>query len=135
MFVFEAGKIIIINCVLLKGIQRCLTPNRAHVIDKKNKEIMRWYQRKVRYSTYDICWPNPSIWISRRKDWACATCKHPKIAFCVLVISNFTSISWTLLLKKALAKICSTLGGRVSLLVKLLNSKSGIVSRRKEYDS
>lgn len=38
MFVFEAGKILTINCVMLKGIQTRLTPNRAHVIDKKKKK-------------------------------------------------------------------------------------------------
>jgi len=102
----------------------------GHTSSIGNSGIIKRYLRIVRYSTGDICWHNPSIGIARRKSWACVACKHPKIAFCLVVMSNLTSISWTLLLKVALAKTCYALGGTMSLLVKLLTSKFGIVPRR-----
>ncbi|KAJ0891784.1 hypothetical protein HanPSC8_Chr09g0358131 [Helianthus annuus] len=91
---------------------------------------MRRYLRIVRYSTGDICWPNPSIGIARRKSCACGARRHSKTALCLTVKSNCTSISWTILLKRALANACWASGGAVSLLVKPLKSKLGIVSRR-----
>lgn len=95
-----------------------------------NMGIIRGYIRIIWYSTGDLCWHNKSKGIAKRKYWACATCKQPKTTFCLVIISNFTSMSWTFLLKKALAKICYALGGEMSLLVKLLKSKSGITTLR-----
>jgi len=99
-----------------------------HTSSIGNNGKMRRYRRIVWYSIDEICWFNPSLGMARRKSWACVACKHPKIIFYLVVMSNFTSISWTLLLKRALAKTCFALGGTISLLVKLLLSKAGIVS-------
>jgi len=103
----------------------------GHTTSIEKSGIIRRYLRIVRYSTSDICWPNPSIRIARRKSWACPACKHPKITFCFVVMSNLTFISWTILLKRAPAKTCCILGRTVSLLVKLLTSKSRFVPRFK----
>jgi hypothetical protein len=46
-----------------------------------NSGIISRYLRIIRYSNGDMWWFNPSMGIARRKSWACAAFKHPKIAF------------------------------------------------------
>jgi len=60
---------------------------------RENNGIIKQYLRILRYSAYDICCLNPSIKIVRRKSRACVACKHLKADFCLVFISNLTSIS------------------------------------------
>jgi len=105
---FEVGKLLTMNFVLPKGIQTSLMAKRDTSSIQNNGTIRR-YMIIVQYSIGDICWPNPSIWIIRWKYRACVACKHPKTTFCLVVMSNFTSISRTLLLIRTLIKICCAL--------------------------
>jgi hypothetical protein len=52
----------------------------------RNNEIMRRYQR-------NMCWPNPSMEIARRKSWACAAFKYSKTTFYLIVMPKSTSMS------------------------------------------
>jgi len=105
---FEVGKLLIMNFMLPEGIQTCLMAN-MDTSSIENNGIIRRYLRIVWYSIGGICCPNPSIRIARRKYWACGSCRHSKTIFCLVVMSNFTSISQTLLLKRMLVKICCAL--------------------------
>lgn len=70
------------------------------IFAKGNKRIINRYLRILRYFTDDIFWHNPSIRLSRRKSWAHAVCKIQTL----MVMSNLTSMSWTILLKRHLPK-------------------------------
>lgn len=97
----------------------------------ENKEIMRPYLIIVQYSTGDIFWPNPSIGIVKSKSWACVACKYPKTAFYFASMSNCISMSWALLLKRALVKTCRALGGDNILVSK--TTKIKVESYHEDY--
>jgi len=129
MFVFEVGKLLITNNMLSNCIQTRLTTNMTHLINGNNG-IMGRYRMIVRYYNDDIYWPNPTIRIAKRKFGAFVACKHAKTTFYIVVMSNFTSISWTFLQERTLVKPCHALGRTISLLVKLLYLKSGTTPQR-----
>lgn len=130
MSILETRELSTMNRVFPKGIQTCLATNWAYLV---NWEYVN-YEAVTKDSsvlTGDICWPRPSIGIVSRKSWAWGARRHSKTTFCLTVISNLTSISWTILLKRTHAKTFWDLGGAVSLLVKPLQSNPGIVSWRR----
>jgi hypothetical protein len=91
---------------------------------------MRRYLRIVRYSNEDMCWPNPSMKIARRKILSMCCFQTPKNGFLsgshvkinFHVVNNFT--------KKNTCKNMLDFRETVSLLAKLLKWKVGIISRR-----
>lgn len=99
-----------------------------------NKGIVSWYLRMVRYSIEDICWPIPSICITKRKSWTCNDCEQPKIAFYLVIMSNFTSMFWALLLKGELAKTCYDVLASKTAKVKIWNRNTKIIQSSVEIN-
>lgn len=69
-----------------------------------NNIIRSWCIRIVRHSTYGLCCPSPSKWIVRRKSRECALVDKQKMFLCLLTMSNFTFISWTVLSKRTITR-------------------------------
>lgn len=72
------------SCLYLKpwnSFQWIALRHIRHISSIGYNGIIRQYLRIVWYFTDEICWSNTSIGIDKRKFWACASWREPKIAF------------------------------------------------------
>jgi len=117
-----------------KSLQKYSNPPNYIKKDISNKVICLYLKPRssLQWIACSIClmgkWHTSSIGNNEIMSMCCL--QGPKADFCLVVMSNFTSISWTFLLKRSIAKTCCALWETMSLLVKLLKSKFEIIPRR-----